>query len=170
MKHLFYPLLALPVLLAAGNLLPDASFELGGADYAKLRYARPMQPEEVKYLPPVPDQSTRVHGRQSLRFDNPDATPAVLRSPDFSVTPGKPYTLSFYAKSSKPVKLRYLPISIRPEPSRSRPIGNAIPTRLCRRTVINRTFLISCGAKTAMRPSGSTHFRWNPAHRQRRSR
>lgn len=114
MKHLFYPFLALPVLLAAENLLPDASLELGGADYAKLRYARPMQPEEVKYLPPVPDQNTRVHGRQSLRFDNPDATPAVLRSPDFSVIPGKPYTLSFYAKSSKPVKLRYLPLSIIP--------------------------------------------------------
>ena len=58
MKHLFYPFFALPVLLAAENLLPDASFELGGADYAKLRYARPMQQEEVKYLPPVPDQNT----------------------------------------------------------------------------------------------------------------
>lgn len=114
MKHLIYPFFALPVLLAAGNLLPDASFELGGADYAKLRFTRPMRSEEVKYLPPVADRTTKIHGNQSLRFDNPAAEPAVLRSPDFNVTPGKPYTLSFYAKSSKPVKLRYLPLSIIP--------------------------------------------------------
>ena len=114
MKHLIYLFLALPVLLAAGNLLPDASFELGGADYAKLRFTRPMRPEEVKYLPPVADRTTKIHGSQSLRFDNPAAEPSVLRSPDFNVTPGKPYTLSFYAKSSKPVKLRYLPLSIIP--------------------------------------------------------
>lgn len=86
MKHLFYPLLALPVLLAAGNLLPDASFELGGADYAKLRYARPMQPEEVKYLPPVPEskhqgpRQTESAFRQSGRDSRRSAFTGLQRN------------------------------------------------------------------------------------------
>ncbi len=101
------PLFALifPAMLAAGNLLPDAGFELGGADYAKPRYTLLETPEHGKYLPPVSDADA-VHGKYSLRFDNPRKEPAVLRTPDFRVTPGKPYTFSFYAKSDKPVNLR----------------------------------------------------------------
>lgn len=114
MKHHFFPLFMIPALLFAENLLPDASFELGGADYAKLRYTLPMQEKPAEYLPPVPDTAAKIHGRQSLRFDNPLGEPVVVRSPDFKLIPGRPYTLSFYAKSSKPTPLRYLPLSIIP--------------------------------------------------------
>lgn len=112
MKFLLSALLALPVFAFAENLVHDGSFELGGVDWTKLRYTTPRQEADCRYIAPVLDRSTKVDGAQSIRYDNPKGEPCILRTTDVAVTPGKPYTLSFYAKSSKPVKLRYLPISV----------------------------------------------------------
>ena len=112
MKFLLSALLALPVFAFAENLVHDGSFELGGVDWTKLRYTTPRQDADSRYIAPVLDRSTKVDGAQSIRYDNPKGEPCILRTTDVAVTPGKPYTLSFYAKSSKPVKLRYLPISV----------------------------------------------------------
>lgn len=112
MKFLLSALLALPVFALAENLVHDGSFELGGVDWTKLRYAAPYQEADCRYIAPVLDRSTKVDGAQSFRYDNPKGEPCILRTTDVAVTPGKPHTLSFYAKSSKPVKLRYLPISV----------------------------------------------------------
>lgn len=102
----FFPLFLLSGSLFAENLLPDASFELGGTDYSMQRYAEITEKRQHKYIAPVCDPENPVHGKVSLRFDNPFGQSTGLRSPDFDLRDDTTYTFSFYARSSKPVKLR----------------------------------------------------------------
>lgn len=110
------PLLFLCGALFAENLLPDASFELGGSDYSKRRFVWDISDvRQYRYQAPVTDPEHPVHGKVSLRFDNPFGVPTGLRTPDFLLQDGTPYTFSFYAKSSKPVKVRAMLFSVIPD-------------------------------------------------------
>ena len=106
MKHALIFLLGLAfTLTAAENLFRDGGLELDGNDWTRVRFAEIDKPQTHKYLPAIPDTADKVEGRQSLRFENPYKQPIGLRTPEFRLE-NKRYTLSFYAKSSKPVKVR----------------------------------------------------------------
>ena len=111
-KQLLWSLLLLGGVVSAGNLLPDASFELGGTDYDARRFADITDPRQLRNIPPVADPEQPVHGNVSLRFDNPYRVPLGFRSPDITLCDDTAYTFSFYARSSKPVKLRALIFSV----------------------------------------------------------
>ena len=114
--RLSLPLLFFCGALFAENLLPDASFELGGSDYAKRRFIRDLSDvRQHRYLAPVRDENDPVHGKVSLRFENPFGQMTGLRTPDFHLQDGVPYTFSFYAKSSRPVKVRATLFSVIPD-------------------------------------------------------
>lgn len=114
--RLSLPLLFFCGALFAENLLPDASFELGGSDYAKRRFIRDLSDvRQHRYLAPVRDENDPVHGKVSLRFENPFGQMTGLRTPDFHLQDGVPYTFSFYAKSSRPVKVRAMLFSVIPD-------------------------------------------------------
>ena len=91
----FFPLFFLTGTVFAENLLPDASFELGGTDYSMQRYAVITDSRQHKYIAPVSDPEKPVHGKVSLRFDNPYGQPTGLRSPDFNLRDDTTYTFSF---------------------------------------------------------------------------
>ena len=85
------PLLFLCGALFAENLLPDASFELGGSDYSKRRFVWDISDvRQYRYQAPVTDPEHPVHGKVSLRFDNPFGVPTGLRTPDFLLQDGTP--------------------------------------------------------------------------------
>lgn len=111
-KSLLGCVLLLGGIVSAGNLLPDASFELGGTDYDARRFADITDPRQQRNITPVADPEHPVHGKVSLRFDNPYRVPLGLRSPDIALRDDTTYTFSFYARSSKPVKLRALIFSV----------------------------------------------------------
>ena len=111
-KSLLGCVLLLGGIVSAGNLLSDASFELGGTDYDARRFADITDPRQQRNITPVADPEHPVHGKVSLRFDNPYRVPLGLRSPDIALRDDTTYTFSFYARSSKPVKLRALIFSV----------------------------------------------------------
>lgn len=107
MKFPFLPLLLLGTagtLLADANPIRNSSFELGRAEFGIRRYVRPGNPK--RFQEPVFDTAEKIHGKQSLRFDNPGADMIELVSREYKLVPGKVYTFSWYMKSSEPVDIR----------------------------------------------------------------
>lgn len=97
-------LLSAGAALAAQNPIRNSSFELGRADFGIRRYVRP---ENRKvFQEPVFDTKEKIHGKQSIRFDNPGADMIELVSREYKLIPGKTYTFSWYMKSSEPVEIR----------------------------------------------------------------
>ena len=89
---------------AFGVELYNSSFELGRAEFGIRRYVRPGNPK--RFQEPVFDTAEKIHGKQSLRFDNPGADMIELVSREYKLVPGKVYTFSWYMKSSEPVDIR----------------------------------------------------------------
>ena len=87
---------------AAANPIRNSSFELDSANFGVVRFAR----SGGGYLKPEFDSASAVHGRQSIRFANPKADMIEFLSAEFKLEPGKNYTLSWYMKSDKPVRIR----------------------------------------------------------------
>ena len=87
---------------AAANPIRNSSFELDSANFGVVRFAR----SGGGYLKPEFDSASAVHGRQSIRFANPKADMIEFLSAEFKLEPGKTYTLSWYMKSDKPVRIR----------------------------------------------------------------
>lgn len=103
--------------LFGGNLLPDASFELGAPDYGKLRFFDDVRLENCMNVPPVEDEKEAVHGKRSLRFDAAgNAAATSFRTPEFRLNPEKRYTLSFYAKSNGAATVKLMLLSIEKYP------------------------------------------------------
>ena len=48
----------------------------------------------------------KIHGKQSIRFDNPGGDVIELVSREYKLIPGRVYTFSWYMKSSEPVDIR----------------------------------------------------------------
>ena len=86
----------------AANPIRNSSFELDSANFGVVRFAR----SGGGYLKPEFDTASAVHGRQSIRFANPNADMIEFLSAEFKLEPGKNYTLSWYMKSDKPVRIR----------------------------------------------------------------
>ncbi len=102
MKFILYVLLSTGFICAAENPVRNSSFELDSANYGVVRFAR----KGGGYLKPEFDTTTSVHGKQSIRFTNPKADMIEFLSAEFKLEPGKAYTLSWYMKSDKPVRIR----------------------------------------------------------------
>ena len=103
MKNLFILFFAACTAFAGTNPIHNSSFELGRADFGISRYIRP---ENRKvFLEPVFDTKEKIHGRQSIRFDNPGADMIELVSREYKLIPGRSYTFSWYMKSSAPVAI-----------------------------------------------------------------
>ncbi len=98
----------LPAVLPAANPIRNASFELGDADWGVVRSTR----SDVIFRQPVRDAENPVHGRCSLRFDNPNADTVELFAAEIKLEKGKKYTLSWYARSSEPVRFRGAMVSV----------------------------------------------------------
>lgn len=62
--------------LSGEPFLRNASFELGTEDWKLVRFAQ----KESSFRKGVPDRKYKIHGRQSLRIDNPDADTIELTS------------------------------------------------------------------------------------------
>ncbi len=107
MKHFLFSLLlflSVSSFIAAANPIRNSSFELGRADFGISRHIRP---ENRKiFLEPVFDTAEKVHGRQSIRFDNPGGDTIELVSREYQLVPGRTYTFSWYMKSSRPLNIR----------------------------------------------------------------
>ena len=96
----------LPAVLAAENLFYNSSFELGSNGWfdGTVKYRYPRNPN----APPVRtvDTADGVHGGKSLKITtNKSFYPKgswLVTSPDVKLEKGKKYTVSFYAKGSKP--------------------------------------------------------------------
>lgn len=91
-------------LCADANPIRNSSFELGRAEFGIRRYVRPGQPKV--FQEPVFDTAEKIHGKQSIRFDNPGADMIELISREYKLVPGKVYTFSWFMKSSEPVDIR----------------------------------------------------------------
>ena len=116
-KSLLGCVLLLGGIVSAGNLLPDASFELGGTDYDARRFADITDPRQQRNITPVADPEHPVHGKVSLRFDNPYRVPLGLRSPDIALRDDTTYTLDHnvaYHPFSSFVKMTRLKIASDP--------------------------------------------------------
>lgn len=90
--------------VAAGNPIPNSSFELGRTTFSVNRAVGLEHPavfREVAF-----DTDDRIHGRQSLRIDNPGMDVLELVSREYKFEPGKAYTFSWWMKSSKPLTVR----------------------------------------------------------------
>ena len=92
---------------AAGNLIRNASFEADLGEWATIRYSR----QDKSYLKAVPVQDSAVHGKKSLLFSNPDGDTVELHGGELALKGGVPYTFSWYAKSTRPVKFRAAVVS-----------------------------------------------------------
>ena len=96
-------LLLTGVVMTAQNLLDNSSFELGTAEWALQRFVggNPVcrQPEF--------DPTQKVHGQVSLKIANPEADGIRLFSHEVKLEPEQKYTLSFYAMSDRPIKIRF---------------------------------------------------------------
>lgn len=107
MKHPLFLLLLFQAggLLTAGtNPIRNSSFELGSADFGISRHIRP---ENKKvFLDAVFDSAEKIHGKQSIRFDNPGGDMIELVSREYKLIPGRVYTFSWYMKSSTPLNIR----------------------------------------------------------------
>jgi len=90
----------------ADNAIRNSSFELDRAEYGIHRYIRPGRETENKFIEPVFDPVEKVHGKQSIRFDNMNADAIELVSREYQLDPRKQYTFSFYMKSNKPITVR----------------------------------------------------------------
>lgn len=101
----FLGFLLFPALcFAAGNPIPNSSFELGRADFSVNRAVgldKPAVFREVFF-----DTEDKIHGNQSLRIDNPDMDVLELVSREYKLVPGKVYTFSWWMKSSRPLTIR----------------------------------------------------------------
>lgn len=101
--NLILTLLLAGGVMAAQNLLDNSSFELGTAEWALQRFVggKPVcrQPEF--------DPTQKIHGQVSLKIANPEADGIRLFSHEIKLEPEREYTLSFYAMSDRPVKIRF---------------------------------------------------------------
>lgn len=105
MKRIFFTLLAAGTLpLAAENLLNNSSFELGTAGYQICNYV-PLEGNSLTYNKPQLDSSTKIHGKYSLKCDNPRGEWMQLISHEVKLEAGKEYTVSAWMKSSVPLTL-----------------------------------------------------------------
>ena len=92
------------LLLADANPIRNSSFELGRAEFGIRRYVRQGNPKH--FQEPVFDTTEKIHGKQSIRFDNPGGDVIELVSREYKLIPGRVYTFSWYMKSSEPVDIR----------------------------------------------------------------
>ena len=69
----------------AANPIRNSSFELDSANFGVVRFAR----SGGGYLKPEFDTASAVHGRQSIRFANPNADMIEFLSAEFKLKPGK---------------------------------------------------------------------------------
>lgn len=88
--------------LCGGNPIRNASFELGSGDWNVVRFSM----KNTGFIAPFSDAEESVHGKRSLRIDNPNADTIELTGQEIALKKGRTYTLSWYAKSSKPLCLR----------------------------------------------------------------
>jgi hypothetical protein len=102
-RFLPIPLLAAILLpLNAANPVRNASFELGCGDWDLVRFSR----QDTVFRDAVSDASNPVHGTKSLRIENPDADTIELSGREVLLKKNHTYTLSWYAKSSRPLRFR----------------------------------------------------------------
>ncbi len=99
-------------LAGAENMVRNSSFELGLADWALVRIS-----ENTAYIDAVKDVREKIHGASSLKIFNPDADTIRMFSHEIKVKSGSSYTVSFYAKSSVPVKIMAGALGGKPKPS-----------------------------------------------------
>lgn len=85
----------------AANLIPNSSFELGTAGWTVIRSGETLLPR----ISPVPDSP--VHGSRSIRFNNSEKAVIELFGGGNVLEQGKTYTLSFYAKASEQIPIRF---------------------------------------------------------------
>ncbi len=101
-------ILSIPVLLllaqsgTAGNLFVEgSSFEAGLKGFQTAFVG--LYSDREKYVAPAEiDPATAAHGRHSLKLDCRNRGRYGLQSRVYTLTPGKKYTLSLYAKADKP--------------------------------------------------------------------
>lgn len=93
-----------------GNLLPNGSFEVGLDRWGvTIREAGGLEYEMAVALSdprPAIDEGHARDGRRALRIDLPDHARMILTSSYVTVSPGHPYTLSFWAAAEGPKRLR----------------------------------------------------------------
>ena len=110
MKKIFFSVAVLTGVLSALSAAPEirnGSFELGSDDWTVVRFSR----KDQYFRPAQPDPKQRIHGRQSLRIDNPNADSVELSAVRVFLRKGQTYTLSWYARSDRPLHLRGAMIS-----------------------------------------------------------
>ena len=105
-RHFLIPLFA-ALSLNAANLIRNASFELGCGDWNLVRFSS----QDAIFRKAVSDTENQVHGMRSLCIENPDADTIELSGWGIPLKKDHTYTLSWYAKSSRPLRLRGLKIS-----------------------------------------------------------
>ena len=108
MKPAIISLLILGALSASGeNLLRNSSFELGSAEYS---IAAGIPYSAADFTPGTAecDGSTRIHGKYSLFFPNPNGNVMQFSSHDVTLTPGKRYTFTCQLKSDRPAEVQLL--------------------------------------------------------------
>lgn len=105
MKKIFFSAAVLTGVLSALSAAPEirnGSFELESDDWTVVRFSR----KDQYFRPAQPDPKQRIHGRQSLRIDNPNADSVELSAVRVFLRKGQTYTLSWYARSDRPLHLR----------------------------------------------------------------
>lgn len=100
-RHFLIPLFA-ALSLNAANLIRNASFELGCGDWNLVRFSS----QDAIFRKAVSDTENPVHGMRSLCIENPDADTIELSGWEIPLKKDHTYTLSWYAKSSRPLRLR----------------------------------------------------------------
>lgn len=108
MKPAIISLLILGALSASGeNLLRNSSFELGSAEYS-IAAGIPYSASDFTPGTAERDGSTRIHGKYSLFFPNPNGNVMQFSSHDVTLTPGKRYTFTCQLKSDRPAEVQLL--------------------------------------------------------------
>ncbi len=109
MKKIFLSAAVLTGILSVSAAPPirNGSFELGCDDWTLVRFSR----QDSQFRPAQSDRTTSVHGRQSLRIENPGADSVELSADRVFLRRGKTYTFSWYARSDRPLHLRGAMIS-----------------------------------------------------------
>lgn len=96
----------LPGFLSAVNLVPNSSFELGLSGLGTTNYHKGTPSSEWKPFEAVIDNTTAVHGKNSLKLVIPKKMECEFSFGDSKLTGAGTYTLSMYVKANRPGRIR----------------------------------------------------------------
>jgi hypothetical protein len=98
----------MPPVGAAENRIKNSSFEAGFDGYEVARVVAIEQDPAGAYLKPVLDTAEKVHGRQSLRIDNPAGDGVKIFVKEVALAAGRTYTFTIWMKASLPAMKVYI--------------------------------------------------------------